>query len=162
MPTQPLTPAQALAKAEELCAISEQCEADIRTRLIRWGISRSDADSIIDRLIEHRYIDDRRFAAAYVRDKLNHARWGCRKILAALAAKHISRRIATEALDNEFDGERYAETLFRILRTKARNMERPLSRDDRMRLARFAVNRGFETGIILDTIRDIARDIDID
>ena len=41
-------------------------------------------------------------------------------------------------------------------------MERPLSRDDRMRLARFAVNRGFETGIILDTIRDIARDIDID
>lgn len=160
MASQPLTPAQALAKAEDLCAASEQCEADIRTKLARWGIARSDADTIIDSLTDRRYIDPTRFAAAYVRDKLNHAHWGRRKILAGLAAKQISRRTAAEALDEEFDDERYAEALYRLLKSKARTMERPLSRDDRMRLARLAISRGFETGIVLDTIREIAHDDD--
>lgn len=150
------TPDEALAKAEDLCSLSEQCEADIRQKLMRWGISRSDADSIIDRLYEQRYLDETRYAGAYVRDKLNHARWGCRKIMAGLAAKRINRRVASEALDAEFDEDRYCDTLLRLLASRARNMQRPLSREDRMRLARFAVSRGFEADLILDAIRTVA------
>ena len=156
MATRQLTPAEALAKAEDLCAASEQCEFDIRTKLARWGIRRADADTIIDTLIDGKFIDDTRYAASYVRDKLNHARWGCRKIMAGLAAKRISRRVASDAIDAEFDEDRYCDTLLRLITAKARGMERPLSRDDRMRLARFAVSRGFETNLIVEAIRVIA------
>jgi len=161
MATKQLTPAEALAKAQELCAASEQCEYDIRTKLVRWGIRRADADTIIDTLTDGKYIDDTRYAAAYVRDKLNHARWGCRKIMAGLAAKRIGRRVASDAIDAEFDEDRYRDALLRLIAAKARGMERPLSRDDRIRLARFAVSRGFETGLIVETIRTIASSSDI-
>lgn len=84
-----ISPDKALERLEALCAKSERCTEEVRRKLYAWRIGPEDIDSIISSLKERRYIDDERFAHAYVRDKWLFSHWGRRKILMGLAAKRI-------------------------------------------------------------------------
>ena len=54
-------PTQAmLDRARRYCAMAEQCESNVRQKLIGWGASTADIDSIIDRLRDENYLDDER------------------------------------------------------------------------------------------------------
>ena len=83
-PKKPISPEKAKVRLEELCARSEQCTGDAYKKLQTWGIARSDAETIVKSLVDRRFIDDERFCHAFVRDKMRFARWGRRKIKAAL------------------------------------------------------------------------------
>ena len=65
----PLTPPEALHRAAALCSSAEHCKADIHDKLTRWGISPADSRAIIDRLVQERFIDEPRYAIAFVKDK---------------------------------------------------------------------------------------------
>ena len=88
----------------KLCAGREYSVQDMKSKLARTSFDRSAAEKILNRLIEERFVDDRRYAAAYIRDKIFISGWGCRKIKYALAAKGISAEIA-EPLLREILGE---------------------------------------------------------
>ena len=64
-----VSPEQALVRLEELCVRAERCEAELRRKLMQWAIVPADADSIIASLRARRFLDETRFAAAFVRDK---------------------------------------------------------------------------------------------
>ena len=83
------TPEQALRALMNVCAKSERAISDVRRSLTRWGVAPEQHQPIIDRLVRERFIDEARYAEAYVREKLNLSRWGVRKIRAALKAKRI-------------------------------------------------------------------------
>ena len=53
-----LTPPEALHRAAALCSSSEHCIADIREKLSRWGIGEPDARTIVERLVQERFIDE--------------------------------------------------------------------------------------------------------
>ncbi|MDE6268922.1 MAG: RecX family transcriptional regulator [Muribaculaceae bacterium] len=144
-----LTVEEATARAEALCARAERCSHEILTRLASWGLSSSQASSVIDSLVSRRYIDDARFAAAFVRDKYRFARWGRRKIDLALRARRIPAPIIREAL-LEIDPDLYSSQLVAVLRSKARAMgpEMTDTFDGRTRLFRHAASRGFEPDLI--------------
>ncbi|MDE7407349.1 MAG: RecX family transcriptional regulator [Muribaculaceae bacterium] len=151
-----LSPDAALQRAEDLCARSEQCTSEIQAKLYTWGIGTSDSAKIIARLKQSRYIDDARYARAFVRDKIQFARWGRRKITAALTAKRIDHdTIAAAIADEASDTDLYMTNLLAALRSKARSLDMPLTRDDRDRLIRFAASRGYEPQLILKAIRNI-------
>lgn len=114
---EPVKPEVAQAKLEELCAASERCSWEILARLRRWGIGGAEASAIIDRLAEGRFIDDERFAHAFVIDKYRFARWGRIKIRAALYAKKVPSWMIEEAL-TEIDDTEYADNLLQLLRAK--------------------------------------------
>ena len=59
-----LTPPEALHRAAALCSSSEHCIADIREKLSRWGIGEPDARTIVERLVQERFIDEEQRAAA--------------------------------------------------------------------------------------------------
>lgn len=151
------SPSEALAGMEALCARSEQCSHDIRTRLRRYGFPEETIAEIIDTLKSGRYIDDARFAHAYVRDKYIFARWGRRKIQAGLIAKRIDRYVISDAIDGEIDLDTYITNLRDLLRSKSRTMKKPITFTDSQKLLRFAASRGFEPDLIIETLRE--RDI---
>ncbi len=147
-----LSPAEATERLEILCARSEQCSADIRRKLYNWGIGSSQSQRIIERLEQDRYIDDSRFAKAYVRDKYRFSAWGRIKITAGLIAKRIPRHIIDEAL-LEIDSRTYALTAFKAIRSKLRTLPPDMPRYDiRARLMRFALSRGYESSLSLRII----------
>ena len=143
----------ALVRLETLCAASEQCEYDLRQKLKKWGVGGDDAEKIIESLEERRFFDNGRFAQAFVNDKLRFNHWGQRKIRQSLRLK----RVAADLIDGAMyaiDDDDFTEVLRDILRTRARRMPQPLSYDDKMRLARFAISRGFEISEILSIVNE--------
>lgn len=148
----PLTPDAARIRAEELCARADYSAGEIRERLIRWGIFPSDADRIVDALIDTRFIDDERFARAFVRDKIEFARWGKRKIALALYHKRVARDIINETLD-DYDEASYLAALDAVLASKRRTIAEPDTYEGRTKLFRHAASRGFEPDLIAAALR---------
>lgn len=141
----------------DLCARSEQCEADIRQKLYRLGLSSADVQSVVEALISGRFIDNARFAKAFARDKCRFSAWGRNKIRLALMARRISSADISEALD-AIDPHDYSEALRRTAAAKARGMDLdgPDNRDNRMKLFRHILSRGFESDLASKAVRDIA------
>ena len=63
------TPEQALRMLMYRCAKSEVAVSDARRSLVRWGVAEADRQRIVDTLLRERFIDERRYAEAYVREK---------------------------------------------------------------------------------------------
>ncbi len=146
-----ITYEEAKSRLESLCARSEQCSGDLRRKLYNWGIPASKAEQIIEHLTELRYIDEIRFTRAFVLDKFRFSRWGRIKISHALRLKQISQDIISSSL-YEINEDEYIQTLISVLRSKAQSIKEPLSYDGKTRLFRFAISRGFEPALVIETI----------
>ena len=148
-----LTKDAALLRMADLCARSERCSSEIREKLRKLMLPASMADEIIDYLEENRYIDNLRFAKAFARDKVRFSGWGRNKIRMALAVKRISSSEVSEALD-EIDEDEYLLALAKAAEAKARNLDLA-DYEERAKLYRHLVARGFESYLISKAIRKI-------
>lgn len=147
---------QALKRAAAYCSKAERCVQDVREKLFHWGLdNREDAEHIVDWLKEESFVDEVRYTRAYVHDKFAYEHWGRAKIARSLTAKHISPTLVNDVLEEVIDDEAYRATLHHLLQTKARQMVRPLSLEDRARLFRFALQRGFEPDLVKRVIDDL-------
>lgn len=151
----PISKDEALARAQTLCAAAEMCRYEIDQKLVRWGIGRQAREEILDALEDERFLDDSRFAAAYVRDKARYSRWGRRKIAMGLAAKRVASGVAREAIAENIDEDEYVAALAQLLQRKAAALGLDggeLAGVDRRKamekLYAFAVGRGYESDAI--------------
>ena len=136
----------------DLCSLGEYSTGEALERLRGWGITGQVAFNIVQRLVNERFIDDERFARAYVRSKIVHSRWGLIKIRQSLYQKGVERDLIDLAVDEEVDLDVYHSNLADALRSKARSMPRELDADCRSKLLRFAVGRGYEPGLVMDML----------
>lgn len=152
-----LTPDEALSRAAGLCAKCEQCTPELRKKLATWGIFPSDADKIIRKLEEMRFVDDARFARAYAHDKLAYSGWGRNKIIQGLWAKRLDREYIDASMD-EIDDEEYESVCRRVIASKIRLSKDGLSTyESKMKILRYTVQRGFESRLAGRIINEIAR-----
>src|SRR5210317_1648366 len=91
---------KALAKAMEYCARSEKSRNEVRSFLEKNAASEQDIDDILATLVEEKFIDELRYAMAYVADKYRFNSWGKIKISYNLSSKGIAPAIIREALDS--------------------------------------------------------------
>ena len=138
-----LTFEQALQRTSSLCVASEHCLSDISEKLYKWGVSKSDADKILDTLVDEKYIDETRYAIAYANDKLRFSHWGRQKIKAMLHMKRICDADISGALNNLND-EEYMRVLECVIETKRKALKEDDSYETRAKIVRFALQRGFE------------------
>ena len=87
------TPEQALAALMRLCARAEKSQDDARRLMRGWGLAEREGEQVLARLVRDRFIDDGRYAEAFVRDKLRLSGWGEYKIRTALQRKRIDREL---------------------------------------------------------------------
>lgn len=147
-----LTADEARARLMDLCSCGEYSSGEALERLRKWGITGSEAVRIVQRLIDGRFIDDERFARAFVRSKVAYSGWGRVKIRAAMVQKGIERELIDLALDEEIDEQTYYANLADALRSKARTMPEVLDSECRAKLLRFAAGRGYEPGLIMEML----------
>ena len=82
-----MTPEKALNIAAGICSQKEYCTQEIREKLQKWELSENEITHILTSLRQHRFIDDRRFATFYARDKFRFNKWGRQKIAQMLRQK---------------------------------------------------------------------------
>lgn len=149
----PVEPDKAKSRLEALCASSEHCSWELMQKLKIWRVPYSTAAEIVESLVARRFVDDERFARAFVRDKYRFAKWGRIKIRAALAAKRVPRWMIEEAFD-EIDEALYEDALDSVLRSKIRSLkEEAFTYEGRTKLFRYAASRGFEPNVIASRMK---------
>lgn len=152
-------PDEALAALMRLCARAERSESDARRLMHGWGLSQSDAERVLKRLVGEGFIDDRRYAAAFVREKLRLSGWGGYKIRAALARKGIARATIDEALA-QAEGPQMAERLREALRRKARTVRYATPYELKTKLIRYGLSLGYDYATVLETASSLTPDSD--
>lgn len=149
-----LTPPEALHRAAALCSSAEHCTADIREKLARWGVTEADSRTIIDRLVQERFIDEQRYAVAFVKDKFRFSGWGRIKMRYALQQKRIDGSDIDHALAT-LDEEQYNDRLLELLQVKSRSIRDDDPEARRAKLFRFAASRGFESALIFNALKQV-------
>lgn len=150
------TPEQALASLMRTCARAERCSSDALRSMRRWGLSDKDARGVLERLVRERFIDDGRYAEAYVREKMRFSGWGERKIRAALRMKSIAPNIIDRAM-GQLVPEEDASRLEEVLRKKASKTTARDLYDLKAKLVRFGMSRGFDLDDVLSVTEQILR-----
>ena len=130
-----------------LCARREYCQHDMLEKMRQWGLSEEDQAQVMQQLTEGRYVDDERFARAFVNDKVRYGKWGRRKIEQALWMKHIDEDIAASVLD-EVDDEEYLDVLRPMVKQKLCSTTAASDYELRMKVTKWALSRGFTMDII--------------
>ncbi|MGM9826652.1 MAG: regulatory protein RecX [Muribaculaceae bacterium] len=150
-----MTPEKALLKLADLCSTGEHCKWEMCEKLRKWGIQRSDADKIIAKLSEGKFIDDRRFTRAFVHDRITFRKQGRRMIMRDLILKRIDKDIITDALA-DIDRDQYADNLTTLMARKLLSLGGDINDNDiRNRLVRFAAGRGYEPSLIFNTLESL-------
>ena len=130
-----------------LCAQAEHCQQEMRDKMKRWDIDAATQDRIVARLIKERYVDDERYARAFVKDKIRYNKWGRRKVQQGLWLKHIDDDIQERVL-GEVDDSEYLAVLRPLLKQKVRSIRAENDYECTQKLVRFALGRGFTFDII--------------
>lgn len=142
-----LTEKEALFRLTTLCSQAEHCTWEMTEKMRRWGLSDEAQARIMQYLTDEGYIDETRYCRAFVRDKIRHNKWGRRKVEQALLAKRISRDTYLPVLDETDDAD-YLEVLRPLLKSRRNQLGGMSDYEQRGRLVRFAMSRGFTFDII--------------
>lgn len=150
------TPEQqsAYLKATTICSRGETCTFDIHEKLKKWELSEEDSMQVISQLTKEKYLDDERFARAYVKDKFRFNHWGRQKIAFMLHSKKISKDIQ-EAAFEEIQENSYSDQLMKLLADKEKSIKAKDQYDKRNKLMRFAMGRGFESNKIFAAFKEL-------
>ena len=100
MENRELSKAEWFSKCEAYCAKAEHCAADVRRKLYEWGAPADLFDFIEQNLYANDFLNDARFCAAYVHDKVEYQSWGRLKIQAGLHALQLPEREIAKSLDD--------------------------------------------------------------
>lgn len=141
------TEEEAFLQLAALCANAEHCQYEMLEKMKRWELSDEAQARVMARLIEERYVDDRRYARAFVKDKIRYNKWGHRKVQQGLWMKRIDKEIQDEVLD-EIDDNEYLNVLKPLLKQKRKSIKANSDYELNQKLVRFAYGRGFTFDII--------------
>lgn len=134
---------QALQSLMHLCARGERSTGDALRLMRTWGVPEGERTAVVEKLVAQRYIDNRRYAEAYTREKSNLAGWGPKKIALQLRIKGIESHIIAETL-RMLDDETRRTHLDERLRRKLRTTKAATSYELRGKLLRYALSLGYD------------------
>lgn len=147
-----------LLKSENYCALSEQCESSVRTKLFEWGADDAMADRVVEHLVESGFIDEKRYAIAYSRSKARHQRWGRRKIIVHLKQKGISDDVVRCAV-NSIDCEEYDSAMLSLARRKWESLASFDVRKRKEKVVSYLVSRGYEMSEVFEVVKNMMDDV---
>ena len=151
------TPEQALAALMRLCARAEKSQEDARRLMRGWGLAEREGEQVLARLVRDRFIDDARYAGAFVREKLRLSGWGEYKIRTALQRKRIDRALIDAALA-EADRSGMDERLRRQLERKARTAKYSTQYELKTKLIRYGLSLGYDYETVVEAASGLVTD----
>ena len=135
-------------------------EAELRRKLRSKNFEKDEIDATIVRLHREKWLDDERFAGAFVRTRANK-RIGTRRIVRELQAAGIDHSAAEEAVAANVEPEREREALVELGRRRARVLVRRhgeeflSTADGRNKLAGYLLKQGYDAALVREALKEI-------
>lgn len=148
------TESEVLSLLEVRCSRAEYCTYDVYNYIRKYQLADDAAERIVQTLVEQDFINEARYARAFVRDKFRFNRWGSIRIRQELLKRKINSNVIDDAL-SYIDDEKTTETLKQLIETKRHSVRGNSQYEINAKLMRFALTRGFsyeqirKTGLLL-------------
>ena len=151
------TEQEAYIKLSALCAKCECCCQDIMKKMANWDMSDEEKNAVKEKLMKERFIDENRFARAFVRDKFRYNKWGKVRIAQELKMRNISSQDIDDGME-EIE-EDNLDTLRELIRKKKSSTKGKNAYEVKAKLYRYAMGKGFSYNDIAKVIGDIDEDV---
>lgn len=142
-----------LERLQRQCARAEYCSSDVYRKAMKALEGDAEAAArIVASLVEDRYVDDRRYASAFAREKSSLQGWGAVKIRFQLRGKGLSDELISEALQ-DVDPAKAASKLDKLAADKYR-----LLKGDpqcRLKLLKALLSRGYGYDEVEEAVRRV-------
>ncbi len=138
-------------KIEMYCSRAEQCPSSVRRKLWEWGVPKADIETLVEGLVADGFLDEQRFALAFVHDRLKFGKCGRNKIRFELRQKQISEQAASRAIAT-IDQQQYMDVLQAVADSKKRQLKGLSPDQQRRRLTGYLLSKGFEMECITKVI----------
>ena len=147
---------EAMLRLEAFCAYQERSASEVKRKAITWGFATEEATQLVEELQKKRFIDDARFAEAFVSGKYRFKKWGRIKIRFELKQKGIPDRLIKPALE-QIDPEMYYQNLLDLTAKKWKDIRSGDEWSKRSKVIRFLAGKGYEQDLISDVLNDLLK-----
>jgi len=158
VPKKKISLAQANERIAAYCAYQERCISEVRNKLEEFGLNSSQMDPILNKLTEEGFINETRFAEAFVRGRFTLKKWGRVRIRQELKMRYIPENIIVDALA-KIDWDEYWAVLQYLAERKWKLTQEPNELKKKAKVQRFLLFRGFENDLIRDVIGEVTKDL---
>ena len=145
---------EAKKKLEHYCAYQERCHKDVSAKLIEMRMIPEARDLIVVHLIENDFLNEERFANAFVRGKFRIKKWGKYRMTRELRQREINKNLIQSALKqiNEVD---YRNTLDELAQKKLSGLREANLQKKRKKLADYLLYRGWESHLVYEKVNEL-------
>jgi len=139
---------------EHFCAYQERCHKEVEQKLYDLKMIPEAKEKIILHLLQHNFLNEERFAKAFVRGKFSIKKWGRIKIINELKLKNISTYNIKSALQ-EINEEDYYSTLRKIAIKKLKLLKEPNTFKKKNKLTTFLISKGYEFELVYKIVNTL-------
>ena len=145
---------EAQKKLEHYCAYQERCHQEVVHKLQQMGMIPLAIDSIITHLITQNYLNEGRYATAFVSGKFRIKKWGKIRIKRELKSKGVSELNIKQALKT-ISLEEYLETFNALAEKKFDSINEQNKYKKKKKLIDYLQYRGWESNLIFEKVNDL-------
>lgn len=144
----------ALAKLQKYCSYQDRCHMEVEQKLKSMGMVSQASEQIIIALIQQDYLNEERFAMAFVRGKFRIKKWGRIRLGSELKKRRISPYLIRKSL-HQISEEDYIKTFESLAARKAETLVGPSKNKKKKKLIDYLTYRGWESHLIYDKVNQL-------
>lgn len=141
--------------AIKLLSYRWRTEREIRDKMYEKGYDVDLIDSTIDYLYEQQLLDDKRFAEAFTRDKINLNKWGSYKIRQELFQKGVKDNIIDHVLE-KYCSDEY-ERAFELGKKKINSYKNEDKNKIYRKLGGYLQRRGYPYDCVINVLKELVK-----
>lgn len=148
---------QALYILQKYCTYQDRCHIEVERKLTDMRMIPQAKEQIIMSLIEDDYLNEERFASAFVKGKFRIKKWGKIRLKLELKKRNISTYLIKIAL-KQISDEDYIATFEEIVNKKAKLIKANSILSKKKKLADYLFYKGWESSIIYQKVNQVFED----
>ena len=145
---------QALSKLQKYCTYQDRCHIEVERKLTEMRIIPQAKEHIIISLIDGDYLNEERFALAFVKGKFKIKKWGRIRLKAELKKRKISKYLIKSALE-QISEKDYLFTFEELANRKANSIKADSILLKKKKLADYLIYRGWESNLVYKKVNQL-------
>ena len=145
---------EALKKLQRYCSYQERCHKEVEQKLKGMRMISEASDQILMALIDGDYLNEERFALAFVRGKFKIKKWGRHRLTSELKQRNISKYLIEKAL-KQISEAAYKATFESLAHKKAASITGESAFKNKKKLADYLLYRGWESSMVYEKVNQV-------
>ena len=155
-PKKTYTLQEATKKLEHYCAYQERCHKEVVQKLTNMHMIPEAIDVIVVHLIQHNFLNEERFAKAFVSGKFKIKAWGRHRLAFELKQKDVSKVNINQALTT-ISEEDYNEYFNYLAEKKVKLIKESNIYKKKKKFVDYFLYRGWESHLVYDKANELIK-----